>query len=91
MNRLIPIAPVVYRNVSKRLNWVAPLALYGPQLRLFHKTSPARINPLLPFDVLEEVQNDELEEKNEKLKKDKKKLIKEKKMMKKNEGDSKEN
>lgn len=34
------------------------------------------INPLLPFDVVDELMNEELEEKNEELKKDKKKLKK---------------
>lgn len=39
------------------------------------------INPLLPFDILEDVQNDDLEEANKKLKKEKKKLIKQKKQV----------
>lgn len=89
MYRLISVAPFAFKSIRKGHNWAISLICYRSQLRSFHKTSPVRINPLLPFDVLEEVQNDELEEKNEKLKKDKKKLIKEKKKMKKNDGESK--
>ncbi|ODV67252.1 hypothetical protein HYPBUDRAFT_153117 [Hyphopichia burtonii NRRL Y-1933] len=58
---------------------------------LFHTTPPRFLNPLLPFDVLEEVQNDELEEENKKLTKQKKKLIREKKKVEqKNEDKEKE-
>lgn len=69
-----------YRNIKR-----SPVAGFIPLIRNqlkprpFHNSRIVRINPLLPFDVLEEVQNEELEEKNEKLKKDKKRLIKEKK------------
>lgn len=43
---------------------------------------PRRIvNPLLPFDVLEELENDEVDEENKKLLKDKKKLLRQKKAM----------
>lgn len=51
------------------------------------------INPLLPFDILEDVQNDDMEEANKKLKKEKKKLIKQKKQIERNidNGDSKGN
>lgn len=41
-----------------------------------HSSAVQRIiNPLLPFDVLDEVENEDLEEKNEELKKQKKKLV----------------
>ncbi|CCE73138.1 Piso0_000159 [Millerozyma farinosa CBS 7064] len=41
-----------------------------------HSSAVQRIiNPLLPFDVSDEVENEELEEKNEELKKQKKKLV----------------
>lgn len=39
------------------------------------------INPLLPFDVLEELENDEVEDKNKSLEKDKKKLTRQKKRL----------
>lgn len=39
------------------------------------------VNPLLPFDVLEELENDEVDEENQKLLKDKKKLIRQKRAM----------
>lgn len=52
-----------------------------PQLhRKFHATIQARIiNPLLPFDVLDEVKDDELDEENKTLSKEKKRLIQQKK------------
>mmetsp|Transcript_6183 Transcript_6183/g.7748 ORF Transcript_6183/g.7748 Transcript_6183/m.7748 type:complete len:804 (+) Transcript_6183:3114-5525(+) len=89
MYRLISAAPIAFKSFGKGHNWLIPSIRYRSQLRSFHKTSPVHINPLLPFDVLEEVQNEELEEKNEKLKKEKKKLIQEKKKMKKNESEPK--
>lgn len=90
MYRLVLKVPFAFKRTRIVYNWVAiPSICYKSQVRLFHESTPLRINPLLPFDVLEEVQNDELEEKNEKLKKEKKKLIKEKKKMKKNENESK--
>lgn len=47
--------------------------------RQFHVTVPKRIiNPLLPFDVLEEVQEDDKDEQNKTLLKDKKRLIEQK-------------
>lgn len=51
--------------------------------RCFSVSAPRRINPFLPFDVLEELENDETEDKNDKLKKQRKKLIHEKKIIKK--------
>lgn len=48
-------------------------------IRNFHGSAIRAINPLLPFDVLEEVQNDELKDENSKLVKQKKRLIKQKK------------
>lgn len=90
MYRLVSKVPFAFKSTRIVYNRAAtPLICYQSQLRLFHKSTPVQINPLLPFDVLEEVQNDELEEKNEKLKKEKKKLIKEKKKMRKNENESK--
>lgn len=63
-----------------------PKTAFGPRLaaiacpRTFHVSSVLRIvNPLLPFDVLEELENDEVDEENKKLLKDKKKLIRQKK------------
>lgn len=53
-------------------------------IRTLHSTPPCRIiNPLLPFDVLEELENDEVKDKNDKLQKQKKKLLQQKKVMKK--------
>lgn len=48
-------------------------------IRNFHGSAIRAINPLLPFDVLEEVQNDELKDENSKLVKQRKRLIKQKK------------
>ncbi|CAK7902929.1 hypothetical protein CAAN3_06S04280 [[Candida] anglica] len=49
-------------------------------IRMIHQTASNRmINPLLPFDVLEDLENEDLEEANNKLKKEKKKLVKQKK------------
>lgn len=63
-----------------------------PLRRQFHASLPARvINPLLPFDILEDVQNDDLEEANKKLKKEKKKLIKQKRHVEKDLEDDEEN
>ncbi|CAH2355219.1 hypothetical protein CLIB1423_23S00452 [[Candida] railenensis] len=48
--------------------------------RGFHVSRTLRIvNPMLPFDLLEDLENDDLEEANDKLKKEKKKLIRQKK------------
>lgn len=45
-------------------------------VRMLQMSSPRNfINPLLPFDVLEELENDEVDDKNRRLEKDKKKLI----------------
>ncbi|CUM62839.1 uncharacterized protein PRCAT00000397001 [Priceomyces carsonii] len=50
--------------------------------RSFRTTNKVQVfNPLLPFDVLDEVQNDDLEEKNEKLREEKKKLMKKSRRM----------
>ena len=85
MYRLVSKVPFAFKSSGIVYNRAATtLICYQSQLRLFHKSTPVQINPLLPFDVLEEVQNDELEEKNEKLKKEKKKLIERKKKMRKN-------
>lgn len=52
-----------------------------PAFRAFHQSLLTRlINPLLPFDVLEEVEDDTTEEKQE-IKKEKKKLAEEKKKL----------
>ncbi|CDK24181.1 unnamed protein product [Kuraishia capsulata CBS 1993] len=42
-----------------------------PGLRQFHASSVTRINPLLPFDLTEDLDNDELKEKTRKLEKEK--------------------
>lgn len=79
MWKTLPI--VVRQSICSR-----PCQINATKPLLFHKTlqvsSILRINPLLPFDVLEDLQSDELEEKNEKLKKEKRIL---KKKLKKNE------
>lgn len=63
-----------------------------PLRRQFHASVPAKvINPLLPFDILEDVQNDDLEEANKKLKKEKKKLLKQKRNVEKDMEDGEEN
>lgn len=63
-----------------------------PLRRQFHASLPAKvINPLLPFDILEDVQNDDLEEANKKLKKEKKKLLKQKRHVEKDMEDGEEN
>lgn len=48
-------------------------------IRRLHASRRHMLNPLLPFDVVEEVENDDLTEKNEKLKKEKKILMKQRK------------
>lgn len=64
--------------------------LVGPRLQInkiqkfrqFQVSARNRIiNPLLPFDVLEELENDQVDEENKKLLKEKKKLVKQKKLM----------
>lgn len=56
--------------------------VYLVSARSFLVTSQRRIiNPLLPFDVLEELENEEVDEQNKKLLKEKKKLIRQKNIM----------
>lgn len=57
-----------------------PRILIPIGIRTFQVSPQARIvNPLLPFDVLEELENEETDEENKKLLKDKKKLVRQKK------------
>lgn len=51
--------------------------------KFFHQTSINKINPFLPFDIIEEIQNDDLQEDNKKLKSNNKRLIKLKQKIKK--------
>lgn len=61
-------------------------ARFRPQpgvFRMLHLTPRLLlVNPLLPFDVLEELENEEVKDKNEKLQKQKKALLHQKKVMK---------
>lgn len=59
-----------------------PRSLAPIGFRSFQSMQPLRfVNPLLPFDVLEELENDEIDEENKKLSKEKKKLIRQKKVI----------
>ena len=56
---------------------------YTPLIHFFHESVPARINPLLPFDVAQELGTEEVEDENKTLQKQKMKFVKEKKSIKK--------
>lgn len=61
---------------------IRPRNLAPKGIRGFQSMQPLRlVNPLLPFDVLEELENDEIDEENKKLSKEKKKLIRQKKVI----------
>ncbi|GMG16290.1 unnamed protein product [[Candida] boidinii] len=53
----------------------------GPKIKrwFFHISQKREINPLLPFDLSDTLENEDLEQKNKKLEKEKKKIEKEKK------------
>lgn len=73
---------IFYRNFLclKRL---PATKLYYPRGRFLHASPRTRIvNPLLPFDVLDELENEDVKDKNEELEKQKKKLLKQQKIMK---------
>lgn len=73
-------APVIRSIARGRANTrLVPAKLGVSWNRGLHATAIRSINPLLPFDVLEEVQNDELEQENSKLARQKKRLLKQKK------------
>lgn len=81
------------RIVVRRVGLISQLHKHNAKVfkhnaRLFHSTQRKHIiNPLLPFDVLEELENDEAKVDKEKLKKQKKKLIHQKNTMKKKLGE----
>ncbi|GMF04103.1 unnamed protein product [[Candida] boidinii] len=54
-------------------------------VRYFHISQKREINPLLPFDISDTLENEDLEQKNKKLEKEKKKIEKEKKKQKEKE------
>ncbi|KAM9895059.1 hypothetical protein OXX69_011155 [Metschnikowia pulcherrima] len=74
-----------HRIISKgflRLPYRPITRLLRSDIRAFHASCTNRIiNPLLPFDVLEEVENEDVKDKNEELKKQKNKLIKQRGVM----------
>ncbi|KAM9930247.1 hypothetical protein OXX59_000631, partial [Metschnikowia pulcherrima] len=74
-----------HRIISKgflRLPYRPITRLLRSDIRAFHESCTNRIiNPLLPFDVLEEVENEDVKDKNEELKKQKNKLIKQRGVM----------
>lgn len=56
--------------------------LKNEAVRYFHISQKREINPLLPFDITDTLENEDLEQKNKKLEKEKKKIEKEKKKQK---------
>ncbi|GEQ70307.1 hypothetical protein JCM33374_g3983 [Metschnikowia sp. JCM 33374] len=74
--------PRVIFSPVLRLHFSQVSKVFPRHVRLFHVSSTNRIiNPLLPFDVLDEVENEDIKDKNEELEKQKKKLIKQKRVM----------